>query len=175
MKTFVVLIPVDNSLAEPRKACEMIENMKFNIDNKETHRESNFFNPGKKIVITKIKGVTIGFSICYDLRFPNLYRKLAKKGAEIILIPAAFTIPSGKAHWETLVRARSIENSLFIVATNMSGTHHSKRKTYGHSLLYSPWGNLENRCFSKPKILNSTINLEEISEARTRIPSIYND
>ena len=146
-----------------------------NIDSKETHRESYFFNAGKKIVTTNVNGVSIGLSICYDLRFPNLYRKLAKKGVQIILIPAAFTIPSGKAHWKTLVRARSIENSLFVVATNMCGTHHSKRKTFGHSLLFNPWGDLKNRCFSKPKILNTIINLKEISEARSRIPSVLYD
>ena len=104
-----------------------------------------------------------------------MYRSLAKKNAQIILIPAAFTVPSGKAHWKTLVRARAIENSLFIIATNMCGIHHSKRKTYGNSLLYNPWGDLKNKCYSAPKILNSIINLNEISEARSRIPSIYND
>ena len=111
-----------------------------NINTRETHRESHSFIKGDKIIMNKVDGVNIGLTICYDLRFPNLYRQLAKKGAQIILIPAAFTVPTGKAHWETLIRARSIENSVFIVATNMCGTHHSGRKTFGHSVLFDPWG-----------------------------------
>ena len=145
-----------------------------NINSIESHRESDSFIKGNKLVICDIEGVKIGLTICYDLRFPLLFRKLAKKGAKIILMPAAFTVPTGKAHWETLIRARAIENSSFIVATNMCGTHHSGRKTYGHSLLVDPWGNKINQCFSKPKILNSAIDLNQINIVRSKIPSIYN-
>ena len=144
------------------------------IDKVETHRESNSFLKGKKMVISSISGVKIGFTICYDLRFPLLYRQLAKKGAQIILIPAAFTIPTGKAHWETLIRARAIENSVFISATNMCGIHHSGRKTYGHSILCNPWGKILKKCSTKPKILNTVINLDMIERVRKKIPSIYN-
>ena len=133
------------------------------------------FIKGDKIVMSKVDGINIGLTICYDLRFPNLYRQLAKIGAQIILIPAAFTVPTGKVHWETLIRARAIENSVFIVATNMCGTHHSGRKTYGHSILFDPWGRMENKCVSKPKILNTAIDLNEISRVRLKLPSIYND
>jgi predicted amidohydrolase len=118
--------------------------------------------------------VKIGFTICYDLRFPLLYRQLAKKGAQIILIPAAFTVPTGIAHWETLIRARAIENSVFISATNMCGIHHSGRKTYGHSIFCDPWGKIVNKCSTKPKILNTIINLDMIEKVRKKIPSIYN-
>lgn len=145
------------------------------ISSRETHRESHSFIRGNKIIMNKVDGVNIGLTICYDLRFPNLYRQLAKKGAQIILIPAAFTVPTGKAHWETLIRARAIENSVFIVATNMCGTHHSGRKTYGHSILFDPWGKIENKCLAKEKILNTTIDLNEISRVRSKLPSIYND
>ena len=144
------------------------------IDKIETHRESHFFLKGKKLVISSISGVKIGFTICYDLRFPFLYRQLAKKGAQIILIPAAFTVPTGKAHWETLIRARAIENSVFISATNMCGIHHSGRKTYGHSILCDPWGKIQKKCSTKPKILNTVINLDMIEKVRKKIPSIYN-
>ena len=82
------------------------------ISSRETHRESHSFIRGNRIIMNKVDGVNIGLTICYDLRFPNLYRQLAKKGAQIILIPAAFTVPTGKAHWETLIRARAIENSV---------------------------------------------------------------
>ena len=100
------------------------------INSSEIHKESDSFIKGKKLILTKINNVIFGFTICYDLRFPILYRTLAKKGAKIILVPSAFTIPTGKAHWETLLRARAIENSVFIIGTNMCGTHHNKRKTY---------------------------------------------
>jgi predicted amidohydrolase len=152
-----------NKYGKIQSVYDKIHLFDVNINSNETHRESNFFNSGKKLIVTKVNGINIGLSICYDLRFPNMYRALAKKKAQIILIPAAFTVPSGKAHWKTLVRARAIENSLFIVATNMCGAHHSKRKTYGNSLFYSPWGNLKNKCFSVPKILNSIIDLNELS------------
>ena len=89
------------------------------INKHETYKESNSFSPGNKIVLCKINNIKLGFTICYDLRFPNLFRKLAKKGAQIILMPAAFTVPTGKAHWEILIKARAIENSLFVLATNM--------------------------------------------------------
>ena len=144
-----------------------------NINSREKHQESDSFINGNKVITVEIDGVIIGLTICYDLRFPNLYRKLAKKGVQIILIPAAFTVPTGKAHWKTLVRARSIENSLFVVATNMCGTHHTNRKTYGHSLLFNPWGEIINQCDSKPVILNSTIDLNQISLIRSKIPSVY--
>ena len=143
------------------------------IDKKEKHRESHSFSKGKEIVSTKINGIKIGFSICYDLRFPNLYRTLAKNGVQIILIPSAFTVPTGKAHWEILVKARAIENSTFVIATNMCGTHHSGRKTYGYSLLCNPWGKIINKAYAKPKILNSTIDLQEIAQVRSKLPSIY--
>ena len=148
----------------------------FDVDiNKvETHRESNSFLKGTKMVISSISGVKIGFTICYDLRFPLLYRQLAKKGAQIILIPAAFTVPTGKAHWETLIRARAIENSVFISATNMCGIHHSGRKTYGHSIFCDPWGKILNKSSTKQKILNTIINLDMIEKVRKKIPSIYN-
>ena len=146
-----------------------------NINSKENYRESNSFIKGKKLVLSKVNGVKIGLSICYDLRFPNMYRELAKQGAQIILIPAAFTVPTGKAHWETLVKARAIENSLFIVATNMCGTHHLNRKTYGHSLLLDPWGKIKNKCLSNSAILNTTIDLFEISKVRSKIPSVFKD
>jgi len=143
------------------------------IDSKDNHCESESFFKGSKLIINKIDDVKIGHSICYDIRFPNLYRKLAKRGAQIILIPAAFTTPTGKAHWETLIRARAIENSVFVVATGMCGTHHSGRKTYGHSMISDPWGNIENKCSSLPKIINTTIDLEKITNFRSKISSIY--
>ena len=158
-----------------QKIYDKIHMFDVNINNTETHRESHSFIKGDKVVTSNISGIKLGFSVCYDLRFPNLYRKLAKKGAQIILIPAAFTVPTGKAHWETLIKARSIENSVFVVATNMCGTHHGQRKTYGFSLVSDPWGEVLNNCKSRPKIINTIINLKKITEVRKKIPSIYLD
>ena len=145
-----------------------------NISKKETHRESDSFKSGNRQVLSKIKNINVGFSICYDLRFPNLYRSLAKKGAEVLLLPAAFTVPTGRDHWEILIRARAIENNSFVVATNMCGTHHTNRKTYGHSILVNPWGKVIKRALNNPKILNSVIDLNEVKNSRNKIPSLLN-
>ena len=142
------------------------------IDKRETHKESESFKPGKKITLTKFNNINFGFTICYDLRFPGLFRKLAKKGAQVILMPAAFTVPTGKDHWEILVRARAIENNAFIIATNMCGTHHTNRKTYGHSILVNPWGKIINKAYNKPTILNTKIDMEQVTNSRERIPSL---
>ena len=144
-----------------------------NINKVESHRESDSFIKGNKLVLCSITGVKIGLTICYDLRFPILYRQLAQKGAQIILIPSAFTVPTGKAHWETLIRARAIENSLFIVATNMCGTHHSNRKTYGYSIVCDPWGSIVKKGQAKPILINTIIDLYKIEKIRRKIPSIY--
>ena len=145
------------------------------LSKKERYFESKSFTAGNRIKSFKLPWGKLGLSICYDLRFPNLFRKLAKRGAEIILMPAAFTIPSGKAHWEILLRSRAIENSLFVIATNMCGTHHSNRKTYGHSMLVNPWGEIIAKAKSTPKIMNTKINLAEVLDARKKIPAILND
>ena len=157
------------------KKYDKIHMFDVNINTKETHRESDTFEAGSNIVLLHIDKIKIGFTICYDLRCPNLFRKLAKKGAQIILMPAAFTVPSGRAHWEVMLRSRAIENSLFIIATDMCGTHHTNRKTYGHSILVNPWGEIISKAKSRPKILNTIINLDEIKNARNKIPAILND
>ena len=157
------------------KKYDKIHMFDVNINHRETHRESYTFKAGKKIEYLNLNNIKIGLTICYDLRFPLLYRTLAKKGTHIILVPAAFTVPSGKAHWEILLRSRAIENSLFIVATNMCGTHHSNRKTYGNSMLVNPWGEVKSRAKSKQTILNSVIDLDEIIKFRKKIPAILTD
>ena len=157
------------------KKYDKIHMFDVNISKKETHRESDTFEAGKNISLLNINKINIGFTICYDLRFPNLFRKLAQRGAQIILMPAAFTVPSGKDHWEVMLRSRAIENSLFLVATGMCGNHHMNRKTYGHSLIVNPWGKVISKAKSKPKILNTNINLNEIEHARNKIPAILND
>jgi len=164
-----------NSKGKIIKRYDKIHMFDVNISKKETHRESNTFRAGKNIAILNLNNIKIGLTICYDLRFPNLFRRLAKKGSEVILMPAAFTVPSGKAHWEIMIRSRAIENSLFIIATNMCGTHHNNRKTYGHSMLVNPWGKIINKARSKPSILSMEINLDEVRNVRKKIPSILHD
>jgi len=164
-----------NNKGKILKKYDKIHMFDVNINKKETHRESDTFQAGKDIILLNIDKIKIGFTICYDLRFPNLFRKLAKRGAQIILMPAAFTVPSGKAHWEVMLRSRAIENSFFLIATDMCGTHHTNRKTYGHSMLVNPWGEIISKAASRPKILNTNINLDEIKNVRNKIPAILHD
>ena len=164
-----------NTIGRIVKRYDKIHMFDVNISKQETHRESDTFKAGKNIALLNLNKVKIGFTICYDLRFPNLFRKLAKQGSEIILMPAAFTVPSGKAHWEIMLRSRAIENSLFVIATNMCGTHHTNRKTYGHSMLINPWGEIISKAKSKPSILNTVINLKEVTNVRNKIPAILYD
>lgn len=145
-----------------------------NINNREIHSESRFFHKGNKLVCINSPWGKIGLSICYDLRFPNLYRSLINRGAQIILVPSAFTVPTGKDHWEVLLRSRAIENSCFIIATAQCGKHHGSRKTYGHSLIVDPWGKILLQGSNKPGIFSSTLDLRLINSVRNRIPSIYN-
>ena len=156
-----------DSMGNIKASYDKIHLFDVNINSKETHRESNSFIKGRRKVLVNIKNTKIGITICYDLRFPNLYRYLAKQGAEIILIPAAFTVPTGQAHWKTLIKARAIENTVFIVATNMCGTHHSGRKTYGYSSVIDPWGDFKNKCSTKEKILNTSLDLSQINKIRS--------
>ena len=154
------------------KKYDKIHMFDVKINQKEKHHESCLFKAGNKIIYTKINNIKLGMTICYDLRFPTLYRRLAKKDCSIVLVPAAFTRPTGKDHWEILNRSRAIENNIFIVATGMCGNHHMKRKTYGYSLLVNPWGKIVNSTKNKPSILNSTIKILEVKKIRKKIPSL---
>ena len=154
------------------KTYDKIHMFDVKINKKEKHQESSLFQAGNEKTYAKINNIKLGMTICYDLRFPSLYRKLAKKDCAIILVPAAFTRPTGKDHWEILNRSRAIENNVFIVATGMCGSHHMNRKTYGYSLLVDPWGKIVNKTKDKPSILNSTINLLEVKRIRKKIPSL---
>ena len=182
-----LLLKIDNSKKLTNRSVLINQNGKIktiydkihlfdvNINKIETHRESDSFINGNDLIMSSVSGIKIGFTICYDLRFPILYRKLTKKGAQIIMVPSAFTVPTGKAHWQTLVKARAIENSLFVVATNMCGVHHSNRKTYGHSMICDPWGSVINKAITKPKILNTIIDLNLVKKVRNKIPAYLYD
>lgn len=135
-------------------------------------RESNSYRPGAAGVVADTPAGKLGLTICYDLRFPHLYRSLAQAGAEILTVPAAFTRPTGEAHWEVLLRARAIETGSFILAPAQGGVHADGRETYGHSMIIGPWGEvLALHHGQEPGIAIADINLDAVTEARRRIPA----
>lgn len=148
----------------------------FDIElaNGESYCESDAITPGDKAVVVDAGFAKIGLTVCYDLRFSALYLALAKAGAELITIPAAFTQTTGKAHWHTLVRARAIETGCFVVAPNQCGHHLDNRKSWGHSLIVDPWGEILADGGSEPGVIYADIDIERVAQARSRIPVLQN-
>ena len=139
----------------------------------ESWRESNTYSPGKGVVL--VNGTPIGklgLTICYDLRFPGLFARLAEADADLISVPAAFTVPTGKAHWHVLLRARAIEAGLFVVAAAQVGRHEDGRQTFGHSLVIDPWGEVLLDMGEERGIGFAEIDLARISDVRSRIPAL---
>ncbi|MEL6365776.1 MAG: carbon-nitrogen hydrolase family protein [Pseudomonadota bacterium] len=142
----------------------------------ESWRESRLYKPGGRAVLVETPDAKIGLSVCYDIRFPHLYRALAKAGAEILTVPAAFTAPTGEAHWETLLRARAIETGAYVVAAAQGGEHEDGRRTWGRSTVVDPWGAVAATLdHDRPGVLYADLDLEKVAEARRRIPSLAND
>ncbi|MFQ6550908.1 carbon-nitrogen hydrolase family protein [Aestuariibius insulae] len=145
----------------------------------ETYRESDAYTAGDRAVMVPVEEAKIGLSICYDLRFPQLYRALAQAGATVLLVPAAFSAVTGEAHWHTLLRARAIETGCFIVAAAQVGTHPAtrgkSRQTYGHSLVVNPWGEIISDAGTEPRLTIVDLDLSEVDKARQRIPSLSHD
>ena len=138
----------------------------------ESYRESQYYGPGSKAVIADLPFGRLGMTICYDLRFPALYRALATAGADLIAIPAAFTKQTGQAHWHVLVRARAIETGAFVLAATQGGLHENGRKTFGHSMIVSPWGEILAEAGEDPGVIFADIDVAASAEARARIPSL---
>ncbi|HEX3423411.1 MAG TPA: carbon-nitrogen hydrolase family protein [Sphingomicrobium sp.] len=139
----------------------------------ESWRESNVYSAGKGVVLVNGTPVgKLGLTICYDLRFPNLFARLAEADADLIAVPAAFTVPTGKAHWHILLRARAIEAGLFVVAAAQVGRHADGRQTFGHSLAVDPWGDVLLDMGEEPGVGFADIDLKRISEVRGRIPAL---
>jgi deaminated glutathione amidase len=139
------------------------------------YRESETYAAGGKAIVTDGPGFRLGLSICYDVRFPALYRVLAEAGAQVISVPSAFTVPTGEAHWETLLRARAIETGCFIIAAAQGGTHANGRSTWGRSMVVDPWGKvIAGRNDDAVGILVADIDLSAVTEARGRVPSLAN-
>ncbi len=141
----------------------------------EVYRESNTVAGGDEAVVTNTEFGPIGLTICYDLRFPQLYRRLAQKGAFLFTVPSAFTVPTGQAHWHVLLRARAIENGAFVIAPAQGGTHAGGRKTYGHSLIVAPWGEVLAEAGTEPGVIVADINPALSAEARARVPNLQHD
>lgn len=146
----------------------------FNVklEKNETYKESKNFISGKKLKLAKLPWGKLGFSICYDLRFPSLYRKLSKKGAGFFSIPAAFTNTTGKVHWHSLTRARAIENGCFVFAAAQCGCHKNGRKTFGHSLIINPWGEIIAEAKPRDEFISAIIDTKLITFARQKIPAM---
>jgi predicted amidohydrolase len=146
----------------------------FDIDlgNGESYRESANYQPGETAVISDLPWGRIGLTICYDVRFPALYRALAESGASFLTVPSAFTKKTGEAHWHTLLRARAIENGCFIFAAAQGGLHENKRETYGHSLIIDPWGVVLAEAGTEPCVIMAKIDPAKVETARKAVPSL---
>jgi len=146
----------------------------FDVDLKggESYRESRSYRPGDLAVLSDLPWGRLGLTICYDLRFPALYRALAEAGATFLAIPSAFTKQTGEAHWHVLMRARAIENGSFVIAAAQGGEHENGRSTFGHSLVVDPWGRILAEGGTEPGVVFADIDPAEVSAARSRIPSL---
>jgi len=145
------------------------------LDNGESWRESVAYEPGTEAVVTEIDGTKLGFAVCYDLRFPQLFRAEAMAGAELLSVPAAFTRQTGEAHWHILLRARAIENGAYVVAAAQGGLHEDGRETYGHSLIVDPWGRIiAEAAHDEPAVIVAEIDPAQSLAARRKIPNLKN-
>jgi len=163
------LIAPDGALAARYDKLHMFD---VDLAGGESYRESRNFNPGSKAVVADLPWGRLGMSICYDLRFPGLYRALASAGADFITVPAAFTKQTGEAHWRVLLRARAIETGTFVLAACQGGLHENGRSTYGHSMIVSPWGEVLAEAGEDPQIVLADIDPRLSAEARAKVPSL---
>lgn len=142
----------------------------------ESYRESRNYAAGERLVLGELPWGKLGMSVCYDLRFPHLYRQLAQRGAGILSVPAAFTRQTGAAHWHILLRARAIETGCYVIAPAQGGEHECGRKTYGHSLIVAPWGEvIAELPHEEPGFVMAEIDMDKVADARARVPSLGND
>lgn len=170
------LISPDGSIAARYDKIHMFD---VNVSATEVYRESEGYRPGSKAVVAETSFAKIGMTVCYDVRFPALYRRLAQGGAQVITVPAAFNHITGAAHWETLLRARAIETGCFVLAPAQTGFHPETngkgRKTYGHSLAFAPWGEILADAGTEPGVTLIDLDLTQVDTARSRVPSLGHD
>ena len=171
-----VLIGPDGTIAARYDKIHMFD---VEISEAETYRESDGFRPGDRAVLARTPFAAIGMTVCYDVRFPHLYRALAQAGAEVLTVPAAFSPVSGAAHWHALLRARAIETGCWVIAPAQTGEHAARRgrsrSTYGHALAVDPWGEVVLDMGQAPGVAIVEMELGAVAEARRRIPSLSHD
>jgi deaminated glutathione amidase len=141
----------------------------------ESYRESANYQPGREAVVAALPWGQLGMTICYDLRFPHLFRALARAGARFLAVPAAFTKPTGTAHWHTLLRARAIECQCYVFAAGQGGCHENGRETFGHSLVVSPWGEIVAEAGVQPAVTFADVELQRLEDVRRQVPSLRHD
>ena len=170
------LIAPDGGIAAQYDKIHMFD---VNVSETETYRESAFYRPGTRAVVAKTDFARVGMTVCYDVRFPYLHRKLAHAGAGILTVPAAFSAVTGAAHWHTLLRARAIETGCFVLAPAQTGVHYVKdgkeRRTYGHSLAVAPWGEVLADAGEACGVTFVDLDLSKVAKARARVPSLSHD
>lgn len=164
-----LLLAPDGTVAASYDKIHMFD---VTLANGETHAESASYQPGERLAVADIGEAKLGLSICYDVRFPTLYRRLAEAGADIISVPSAFTRPTGKAHWHILLRARAIETGCFIIAPAQVGAHENGRETYGHSLIIDPWGQVLAEAGDADDMIMAEIDVSLVEKARAQIPAL---
>ncbi len=165
-----LLYAPDGSIAARYDKIHMFD---VSLPNGESWTESKVYSPGATAPIVDVDAISIGLTICYDLRFPHLFRSLAKKGATVLCVPAAFTRQTGRAHWEILLRARAIENGAFVVAPAQGGTHEDGRETWGRSLIIGPWGDVRAQIETdEPGVVLADLDLSAAAKARRAIPNL---
>jgi predicted amidohydrolase len=172
--------PINRSLLispEGRIAARYDKIHMFDVDlpGGETYRESANYRAGREAVVATLPWGQLGMTICYDLRFPHLYRALAQAGARFLAVPAAFTKPTGTAHWHTLLRARAIECQCYVFAAAQGGRHENGRETFGHSLVISPWGEILAEAAIQPAVTFADVELQRLEDVRTQVPSLRHD
>jgi predicted amidohydrolase len=145
------------------------------IGDGQVYRESSRYRPGERLAVAAASGAQVGLSVCYDLRFAYLYRAMAKAGAQVLTVPAAFTKTTGEAHWHVLLRARAIETGAYVVAAAQCGRHANGKETYGHSLIVDPWGRILAEAGVEPGFIAADIDLGLVAEARAKIPALTHD
>lgn len=167
-----ILFSPDGNIVETYDKIHMF-NVK--LSRTEFYNESDGMEAGSRAVIADMDGAKLGMGICYDIRFPHLWRDMAKAGAQILSAPAAFTVPTGRAHWEVLLRARAIETGSYVIAPAQCGEHEGARKTYGHSMIISPWGEVLAEMGTEVGIITADLDLAEVEKARNSIPALTHD
>ena len=168
-----ILIGPDGHVAATYDKLHMFD---VDLPTGERHRESAVYEPGAAAVVAQAAGASLGLTICYDLRFPALHRALACAGAQILTTPAAFTRPTGRAHWEVLLRARAIETGAFVLAPAQGGRHEDGRGTWGRSMVVGPWGEvLAQAADDEPGVISASLDLAASAKARASIPALANE